>query len=115
MVWLPLARPVGVNDQAPLALAVAVAAMAAPSTVKWTTAPGSAVPLSAGLAVILSLAEAPVSLARLAVTTGAVDGGGAVGVGSVKTSAALPALPAASVSLATTALVPTASPIGVYD
>ena len=33
-VWVPLARPVGVKVQAPDASAVAVAAMALPSTVK---------------------------------------------------------------------------------
>src|SRR5258708_10051767 len=115
MVWLPLAKPVGVNEQAPLALAVAVAATAVPSMVKWTTAPGSAVPVRAGLAVILSVAEAPVSLARPAVTTGAVGEGGGVGVVSVKASEALPVLPAASVSLATTVCVPAARPVGVYD
>src|SRR6266850_1905374 len=93
MVCAPAARPVGVYDQAPVALAVVVAAMAVPSTVKWTTAPGSAVPVRAGLAVILSLAEAPVSLARPAVTAGAVDeGGGGDVVLSVKASEALPVL-----------------------
>src|SRR5437868_2960851 len=76
MVWLPLARPVGVNAHAPDELAVAVAATAAPSTVKWTIAPASAVPLSAALEVILSVADAPVSLAKAAVTKGAVDEGG---------------------------------------
>ncbi len=71
-VWTPSARLVGVKDQAPLALAVAVAVTAAPSTVKCTTAFGSAVPASAGLEVILSVAEMPVSLARASVSTGAV-------------------------------------------
>src|SRR5258708_10083384 len=42
---------VGVYDQTPLELAVVVAAMALPSTVKCTGAPASAVPVSAGLEV----------------------------------------------------------------
>src|SRR6476659_8476083 len=90
MVWLPSARPVGVNDQAPVELAVAVAAMARLSTVKWTTALGSAVPVSVGLVVILSLPEAPVSLANPAASTGAGPVGEAGVLPSVKVSEALP-------------------------
>ena len=52
-VWLPFASPLGVNDQAPVASAVAVPAMALPSTVKCTTALGSPVPASAGLVVVV--------------------------------------------------------------
>ena len=61
MVCAPCARPVGVNDQAPLALAVVVPSTVAPS-VSVTTALASAVPLSAGFEVILSVDDEPVSL-----------------------------------------------------
>src|SRR5215471_805217 len=71
----------GVNAQAPLALAAAVPEIDAPSTVKWITALASAVPLNPALAVILSVAELPVSLTSFSVTVGA-DGGG-VGVGGL--------------------------------
>jgi hypothetical protein len=54
-----------------LELAVAVATTAAPSTVKWTTAPASASRLRAGFEVILSVGEAPVSLTSFSVSTGA--------------------------------------------
>src|SRR4051794_16968519 len=119
MVWLPSAKPVGVNDQAPVELAVAVAAMAMLSTVKCTTASGSAVPMSVAWVVILSLPEAAVSLANPAVSTGAepVGAGGSAGalgvVSSVKVSDALPVLPAASDWLATTVCAPAARPLGV--
>ena len=78
MVCCPSARPVGVNDQAPFALAVAVAAIAVPSTVNLTVELGSAVPVRVAVEVILSVAELPVSLASPAVTVGGVGG---VGVG----------------------------------
>src|SRR5258708_35812292 len=84
-----------------------MAATALPSTVKCTTALASPVPVSAGLEVILSIDEAPVSLDRFSVIEG--------GVASVKESDAVPALPAASVSLATMGCAPTARPVGVYD
>ena len=71
MVCWPSARPVGVNDQAPLALAVAVAATAVPSTVNFTVEFGSAVPLRVALEVIVSVEELPVSLVKAAGTVGA--------------------------------------------
>src|SRR5262249_57627906 len=58
-VCVPSDRPLGVNDQAPLELAVTVDDSAAPSTVKWTTALGSAVPPHAALAGILFAPELP--------------------------------------------------------
>src|SRR5262249_57306214 len=61
----------GENDQAPLELAVAVLEIDAPSTVKWITALGSALPLKAALAVILSVTQPPLSLTRFSVTLGA--------------------------------------------
>jgi hypothetical protein len=70
MVCVPSARPVGVNDHTPLASAFAVAAIEQPSIVKPTTALASAVPTRAGLALMRSLREAPVSLARRSVTMG---------------------------------------------
>ena len=69
IVWAPSERPVGVKLQAPLALAVAVAATALPSTVKCTTAFGSPKPVSVAFEVILSLDEDPVSFVKLSVTT----------------------------------------------
>src|SRR5262249_33619955 len=83
MVCVPSTRPLGVNDQAPLEFAVTVDDSAAPSTVKWTTALGSAVPLNAALAVILSVAELPVSLTSFSVTVGADGVGGGVGGGAL--------------------------------
>ena len=71
MVWAPSASPLGVNDQAPCALAVTVARTAVPSMVKCTSVLASPVPLSAGLEVMWSVAELPVSTARLSVTVGA--------------------------------------------
>src|SRR5665811_1007967 len=70
-VCAPLARPVGVNDHAPLAFAVAVPRTVEPSLIV-TTALASPVPLSAALEVILSVDNEPVSLERPAVTVGAV-------------------------------------------
>src|SRR5262249_16004472 len=93
MVWAPWARPTGGNGHAPLALAGAVPSVVAPS-LNVTTALASPVPLSAAFAVILSLADTPVSLDRLSATAGAV-------VSSINVREALPVLPAASVSLAT--------------
>ena len=52
MVWAPSASPLGVNDQAPVASAVTVVAMALPSTVKCTTVLASPVPLSASFEVM---------------------------------------------------------------
>ena len=46
MVWLPSAKPVGEKLHTPLELAVAVCAMALPSTVKCTTAFASPEPVS---------------------------------------------------------------------
>ena len=57
MVWAPSASPLGVNDQAPVASAVTVVAMALPSMVKCTTVLASPVPLSASFEVMWSLAE----------------------------------------------------------
>ena len=72
MVCGPSASPVGVNDQAPLALAVTVVAMAVPSMVKLTTVLASPVPLTASLEVMWSLAELPVSMLSASVTLGPV-------------------------------------------
>ena len=55
---------------------------------------------------ILSVDDAPVSLARRAVMAAAV-------LSSVKVSDVLPVLPAASVSLATTVCEPLTRPVGV--
>ena len=60
MVWAPSASPLGVNDQAPVASAVTVVAMALPSMVKCTTVLASPVPLSASFEVIWPLADEPV-------------------------------------------------------
>ena len=51
-VWLPWAKPVGVNDQTPLALAVVVPSTVEPS-LRVTVALASAVPVSASLEVTL--------------------------------------------------------------
>jgi hypothetical protein len=79
IVWAPSARPLGVNDQAPLASAVAVPVIAVPSTAKCTTAPASAVPRSVESEVIRSVDEAPVSFDSPAVTTGGGVGSTTVG------------------------------------
>ena len=60
------------NDQTPWALAVAVAAIGLPSTVKCTTVLARPVPLSASLAVMWSVADDPVSNAKTSVTVGAL-------------------------------------------
>src|ERR1700682_4101012 len=100
MVCAPSARPLGVNDHAPWAVAVTVLAIGLPSIVKCTTVLARPVPVSASLEVMRSVLEAPVSNARLSVTVGAV-------VLSVKTTGVLvPVLPAASVSLATMLWLP---------
>ena len=52
MVWAPSASPLGVNDQAPVASAVTVVAMALPSMLKCTTVLASPVPLSASFEVM---------------------------------------------------------------
>ena len=72
MVWAPSASPLGVNDQAPVASAVTVVAMALPSMVKCTAVLASPVPLSASLEVMWSLAELPVSMASASVRVGPV-------------------------------------------
>src|SRR5262249_30044593 len=69
-VWVPSASPAGVNVHSPEAFAVAVTATALPSTVKCTTAFGSAEPVNASLGGILSVDDVPVSLTNLAVTLG---------------------------------------------
>ena len=69
-VCAPLVRPAGVNDQAPLAFAVVVPRMVAPSLIV-TVALASPAPLSVALEVMLSLEEEPVSLSNPAVTAGA--------------------------------------------
>ena len=58
MVWAPSASPLGVNDQAPVASAVTVVAMALPSMLKCTTVLASPVPVSASFEVMWSLDEA---------------------------------------------------------
>ena len=72
MVCEPSASPLGVNDQFPWPLAVAVVAIGLPSIVKCTTVLARPVPLSASLEVIWSLFEDPVSNASISVTVGAV-------------------------------------------
>ena len=100
MVWAPSASPLGVNDQAPVASAVTVVAMALPSMLKCTTVLASPVPLSASFEVMRSLAELPVSMLSASVSVGPV-------VLRLKTTAPLlPVLPAASVSLATMLWLP---------
>src|SRR5258706_10209723 len=100
MVCDPSDRPVGVNDHAPRASAVTVAAIGLPSIVKCTTVLARPLPVSASFEVILSLADVPVSVVKLSVNVGPM-------VLSVKTTGALvPVLPAASVSLATMLWVP---------
>src|SRR5262249_60637311 len=76
-VCVPSDRPLGVNDQAPLELAVTVDDSAAPSTVKWTTALGSAGPPHPPPARVLALAEAPLPPATLLPPAGAGPVGGA--------------------------------------
>src|SRR5436305_1394812 len=106
-VCWPSASPVGVNDQLPLASAVAVAATAVPSTVNLTVEAGAAVPEIAAFDVILSVADAPVSLASFEVTVGAT-------VSRVKLTLAVP-VPPALVSLAMMVCCPSARPVGVND
>ena len=72
MVWAPSASPLGVNDQAPCALAVTVVAMALPSMVKCTTVLASPLPLSASFEVMWSLADEPVSMVSASLTVGTV-------------------------------------------
>src|SRR5690242_15312623 len=101
MVCEPWARPVGVNDHAPLALAVVVPSTVDPA-VNVTVAFGSAVPVSASLAVTLLL---PVACASAMVTVGATA------AGAMTTLTALEAtlvLPAASVAVAVSNCVPLA-------
>src|SRR5918994_6201862 len=74
IVCAPSASPPAVNDQTPLASAVAVAAIGLPSTVKCTTAPATAVPRSVGSEVIRSADDAPVSFESPAVTMGGGEG-----------------------------------------
>jgi len=59
-----------VNVQLPLLSAWAVAAIAAPSTVKCTVARESVVPVSVALEVMPSVADAPVSSTSAAETCG---------------------------------------------
>ena len=72
MVWAPSESPLGVNDQAPVASAVTVVAMALPSMLKCTTVLASPLPVSASFEVMRSLDELPVSMVRASVTAGAV-------------------------------------------
>src|SRR5882672_12464832 len=72
MVCGPSASPVGVNDHAPWASAVAVAAIALPSIVKFTTVLARPVPLSAAFEVMLPLAD---DAASPAVTVGTLVAG----------------------------------------
>ena len=103
MVCAPCARPLGVNDQAPLAFAVVVPSTVAPC-VSVTTALASPVPLSAGFEVILSLDDDPVSLASAIVTAGAT-----VSTVTAKGVDAAPTLPAASAAFAVKLWLPLAS------
>jgi hypothetical protein len=73
MVCTPSAKLSGVNVHTPLLSAVAVAAIAFPSTVKCTTAFGSTDPVNASFDVILSVEDRPVSVTRLIVTLGAIS------------------------------------------
>ena len=91
---------IGVNDHTPCVSVGTVVAMRLPSIVKSTAVLARPVPVSASFEVILSLADEPVSNARLSVTVGPV-------VLSVKTTGVLvPVLPAVSVSLATMLWLP---------
>src|SRR4051812_3723054 len=71
MVWMPSASAVGLNDQFPSAVAVAVERREMPSTLKRIRAFPSAVPFKAMLEETPSLADRPVSASSSAVTTGA--------------------------------------------
>src|SRR5690242_18649157 len=70
IVCAPSASPVGVNVQLPLLSALAVAAIAVPSTVKCTVASESVVPVSVALEVMPSVAKTPVSATSIAETCG---------------------------------------------
>ena len=72
MVWVPSASPVGMNDQAPVASAVTVVAIALPSMVKCTTVLANPVPPSASFEVMWPPVDEPVSAVRASVTVGAV-------------------------------------------
>src|SRR5262249_15325245 len=98
------ARPLGVNAQAPAALAAVVPSTTPPSLIV-TVAFWSPEPLIVGLLVIPSLADAPVSLTSATVTAGAV-------ISSVKLSAAEPVLPARSVSDALSVCALSPRPVG---
>ena len=109
MVWAPSASPLGVNDQAPVASAVTVVAMALPSMVKCTAVLASPVPLSASLEVMWSLDDEPVSMASASVRVGPV-------VLKLKTTALeLPVLPAASLTAAVSELLPLLSVTGMLQ
>ena len=88
-------QTIGVKVQAPLALAVAVAATTVPSTVKCTTAFGSPEPVNAAFDVIMSVDEMPVSLTRLSATAGTC-----VSTVTLRADEATPVLPATSVAVA---------------
>ena len=96
IVCAPCARPVGVNDQAPLAFAVVVPRTVAPS-VSVTTALGSPVPLSVGFEVTPSVDEAPVSTDKVSVTAGAIVS--TVTFKTVEGALALPAMVSVAVKL----------------
>ena len=77
-VWLativctPSARPLGVNDHAPLASVITVEAVGVPSIVKYTAVLARPVPLSASFEVMLSLGDVPALKVSFAVIGGAV-------------------------------------------
>ena len=70
IVWVPCASDAGAKDQVPAPFANADPSTRVPS-VRVTVAPASPDPVSAAFAVILSDADAPVSLDRRSVTIAA--------------------------------------------
>ena len=89
----------GVKVHWPVAALVGTETAAAPSMLISTAAPGSPMPDSAGLEVIRSVAEIPVSDTSATLTTGAT-------LSTVKVNEAVPVLPATSVSVTTTVCTP---------
>ncbi len=101
-VWAPSARPFGVKLQAPVASAIVVPSVTPPSLMV-TRVLACPVPLIAGLEVILSVDELPVSATSATLTTGAE-------LSSVKLSVAVPMLPSLAVWLAVSVCAPSARP-----
>ena len=109
MVWAPSASPLGVNDQAPVASAVTVVAMALPSMVKCTTVLASPLPLSASFEVMWSLAE------RAGIDGQRLGHRRAVVLRLKTTALEVAVLPAASLTCAVSELLPLLSVTGMLQ